>query len=263
MATKPDHDNFEKMHASRKALLKPSVKKRRHMKTATLSKPPSINSLKKQIRDLSRQLERSEALPAGTRTEKERAIAGYGRDLVCLQAEKHKQRMIKKYHMVRFFDRQKATRRLKKIRKQLSTLTDQSEIEKLSKTVHDAEVDLNYTLFCPLDERYISLFPPQGQESSNDAKDNGFKPVPAKPPLWKEIERRMEDQSLEILRQGKRNVSIHLSSSGINSEVNSERFKQIVENRDLKKPKPSHQPTVNKQEPLDGGADSDGGFFEE
>ena len=63
----------------------------------------AVNHIKHKIRDLSRTLERSENLPADVRVEKERALAGYKLDLEKTEHEKKKQRMIKKYHMVRFF----------------------------------------------------------------------------------------------------------------------------------------------------------------
>lgn len=63
----------------------------------------SINRLKKQIRDTTRVLNHSEKLPAGVRLEKERALVGYQHDLEQAALKKRRQRMITKYHMVRFF----------------------------------------------------------------------------------------------------------------------------------------------------------------
>lgn len=63
----------------------------------------ALNPIKAKIRDVTRLLERSHNLPAGVRIEKERALAGYRQDLEQAKAEKRKQQMISKYHMVRFF----------------------------------------------------------------------------------------------------------------------------------------------------------------
>jgi len=63
----------------------------------------SVNTIKKRIRDVTRRLERSEGLPANVRVEDERALAGYEQELAAAEAEKIRQKMIKKYHMVRFF----------------------------------------------------------------------------------------------------------------------------------------------------------------
>lgn len=67
------------------------------------SKKASINGLKSKIRDLTRMLNHAQDLPAGVRIEKERALAGYQQDLEKTKAVQHRQHMIKKYHMVRFF----------------------------------------------------------------------------------------------------------------------------------------------------------------
>jgi len=63
----------------------------------------SVNAIKKRIRDVTRKLERSEDLPATVRVEDERALAAYQQELAVAEAEKVRQKMIKKYHMVRFF----------------------------------------------------------------------------------------------------------------------------------------------------------------
>ncbi len=52
---------------------------------------------------MTRKLERAEDLPANVRIEDERALATYQQELASAQAEKTRQKMIKKYHMVRFF----------------------------------------------------------------------------------------------------------------------------------------------------------------
>jgi hypothetical protein len=63
----------------------------------------SVNAIKKRIRDVTRRLERSETLPANIRIEDERALAAFQQELASAKAEKIRQKMIKKYHMVRFF----------------------------------------------------------------------------------------------------------------------------------------------------------------
>src|SRR4051794_18220088 len=63
----------------------------------------SVNAIKKRIRDVTRRLERTEDLPANVRIEDERALKVYQQELAAAEAEKLRQKMIKKYHMVRFF----------------------------------------------------------------------------------------------------------------------------------------------------------------
>jgi hypothetical protein len=63
----------------------------------------SVNAIKKRIRDIKRRLKRSQNLPATIRVEDERALAAYKQELAAAGEEKIRQKMIKKYHMVRFF----------------------------------------------------------------------------------------------------------------------------------------------------------------
>jgi hypothetical protein len=63
----------------------------------------SVNAIKKRIRDVRRRLDHADDLPADVRIEDERALAAYEQELAAADAEKTKQKMIKKYHMVRFF----------------------------------------------------------------------------------------------------------------------------------------------------------------
>ena len=113
MAPKRKHQDSEpqeSVHASRQFQVygnnpKPAKKPRRtelpvYKKQAHAS---SVNAIKKRIRDVTRKLERSEDLPANVRIEDERALAAYQQELVAAEAEKIRQKMIKRYHMVRFF----------------------------------------------------------------------------------------------------------------------------------------------------------------
>ncbi|MCJ1384643.1 18S rRNA maturation protein [Xylographa soralifera] len=199
----------------------------------------SANTLKSKIRDLTRLLDHSKDLPADVRTEKERALAGYRADLESAQDEKRRADMIKRYHMVRFFgtyrlgtsgilityerlERQKASRALKKLKKQLdAAISETAEQIKLQSAIHEAEVDLNYTMYYPLAEKYQSLYPraePQGAQDDKKTVRVGGRDKRrlggGKPPLWPLIERAMTESTLEALRDGKgtRIVSVNTKS---------------------------------------------------
>jgi hypothetical protein len=62
---------------------------------------PSVNDLKRRIRDVKRLLNKSD-LPADARIVQERALAGYEEDLAQETARRERSTMIKKYHFVRF-----------------------------------------------------------------------------------------------------------------------------------------------------------------
>ena len=96
-------------------------------------------------------------------------------------------------------ERQKATRQLKKLRKRLLETDSAEEVEALKKESHVVEVDLNYTQYCPLSEVYISLYPPKSQTADNE-ESSKVADVKAKPPMWAEVEKCMEEGTLDRLR---------------------------------------------------------------
>lgn len=118
MSTKRKHEELEpqgKVHESRQFLVpgsKPPKKKARKFEPPKQIKPQahasSVNTIKKRMRDVRRRLERAEDLPANVREEDERALAKFEQELAAAESEKAKQKMIKKYHMVRFFGAHKS-----------------------------------------------------------------------------------------------------------------------------------------------------------
>ncbi|KAI4278221.1 MAG: hypothetical protein LQ337_001162 [Flavoplaca oasis] len=268
------------MDPDRERLIKGRSQKKRKPKssqsTSIHSNSTSVNVLKSNIRSVSRVLEHAQDLPLDVRIEKERALAGYKQDLEKAQHEKERQRMIKKYHMVRFFgqsvrtncfeaalidgstERQKATRNLKKLRTRLSSLQhNSSEHEALEIDVHNAEVDLNYTLYHPLSQKYASLFPRkivQGagtHTATAQARQN-------KPAMWATVESCMERGTLQALRDG------NLPTGDVSSKALQPITAMTLHRQDSKKQKQARQskhhatPTATEQED-----ESDGGFFEE
>ena len=105
-----ESDPREAIHPSRQAQVPSSnpkpPKKPRRTEPAVYKKQAhasSVNAIKKRIRDVSRRLVRAKDLPATVRMEDERALEAYQQELAAADAEKSRQKMIKKYHMVRFF----------------------------------------------------------------------------------------------------------------------------------------------------------------
>lgn len=106
MGTKRLHTDLSDVHASRKANLQPHdhhANKRARKDDHLTSNRPSTNLLRKKIRDTTRVLNHASHLPADARIEYERALAGYKQDLETVEEGKRRSKMIKKYHMVRFF----------------------------------------------------------------------------------------------------------------------------------------------------------------
>lgn len=83
-------------------------KKRKNNKTYEV-KDNSINSAKKRARTIERRLNKGDDLPADVQQKLEREMAALQRRVEEVQGKKLRQKMIGKYHMVRFFG--KYTRR--------------------------------------------------------------------------------------------------------------------------------------------------------
>lgn len=107
-------------------------------------------------------------------------------------------------------DRQKATRTLKRLKRELASLEDQSKkLEQLRK-IHNAEVDVNYAIYYPLLKPYSSLYPRSKRDKNKveeSADDEGTvqneadtEDIKGDPEMWKAIERAMEEGTLDALR---------------------------------------------------------------
>ena len=85
------------------------------------------------------------------------------------------------------------------------------EQDDLKRQIHETEVDLNYALYCPLDQKYSSLF--AGKEDAAQDDDEGPTEPKSrpKPPMWAEVERRMKTGTLEELRNGSTSIEAPLN----------------------------------------------------
>ena len=86
---------------------------------------------------------------------------------------------------------------LKRLRKELLEANSTEEVQALNLQMHAAEVDLNYTQYSPLAEIYISLYPPKKEDDSSETMEEG---TDSKPPVWAEVEKCMEEGTLNRLR---------------------------------------------------------------
>ena len=176
--------------------IKPSKPK----KSRTESTPSTKASLRRSIRDIKRLLSTSETLPEDVRIEKERALAAYEGTIQEARIAKQRQHMIKKYHMVRFFERQKATRRLKKLRKWVKAGLDEEgnpiDEEKVRSEIEEVEIDLDYAIYCPLQEKYVSLYPRHQNKPQHSTKIE-------KPDMWCLVKRCRAEGTLGDLRDGR------------------------------------------------------------
>ena len=234
------------IHPERAKQLGLKTKKPKKPKEDTL--PTTLSSLKRQVRDIRRLLNGSETLPETIRLEKERALAAYTQNMDEIYHSRQRQQMIKKYHMVRFFERQKATRRLKKLQKWLRTGVDDEDriIDEAAivEEIEEVKTDLDYAIYSPLNEKYVSLYPPR-QEGEQAGKGT------VKPPMWYIVQRCAEEGTLEDLREGRvpKSHQEHKDSAGqglMTRSING----RIVDRKGL------GERLENKDD------DDEGGFFE-
>ncbi|EXJ92527.1 hypothetical protein A1O3_01079 [Capronia epimyces CBS 606.96] len=238
-----------------------------------------------------------ESLPMTVRQEKERELAALLLDQQKAQLAKASKKNLQRYHFVRFVERQKAERTLKqliKLKESSNCASDEEHMKKLDKSIHEAEVDLNYTKYAPLGEKYISLFVMEEndkqkrksqmkkksyailtdtqreelQQIEDDLANVVRTAIGTKPPMWYEVEKCMNEgqEKLDALREGRLTVGNKLvkelaAVGGKDDAALRSSTAQPVESR------PSWLDDDGVIDPADLDSDddedmSDGGFFE-
>lgn len=117
--------------------------------------------VKKKIKSIQNLLAK-ETLPADIRIEKERALKALQADLKTTRFNLKTRERAKKYHMLRFFERKKAIRKLKQATKAHNEATEgevRKEIKKARKVLKHAQIDVAYVYMFPKSEKYIALYP--------------------------------------------------------------------------------------------------------
>ncbi|KAL2868682.1 Efg1 domain-containing protein [Aspergillus lucknowensis] len=265
----------------------------------------SINDLKRRIRD-ARRLLRKPDLPADKRIIQERALRGYEKELADEEARRERSKMIKKYHFVRFLDRKTATKEVKHLSRKHEELakstdtemdekTKEKKLAKLAQRVHTAKVNLNYTIYYPLTQKYISIYAEKkktkevGHDAGADQEeeeeeeeiedgddDPGSSTAAERAAMWHVVEKCMEDGTLDLLREGKLDLNDERNSKAEKSESipkgasdkksSKKSSKKKGENSNVK---PSRADTRREKHtryapPVrdDEDDESDGGFFE-
>lgn len=170
-------------------------------------------------------------------------------------------------------DRQKATRILKRLRKELVTAEDEDEKSALQRKVHNAEVDVNYAISYPLMKPYSSLYPTAKKSKSKNVEADDSDEAKSKPEdidgpkgdvmVWKMVEQAMEEGTLETLRNSKSREEIPGALPKKGKSTKTKATKDAL-------PKKTYAPLVvpaNRREARAAAReaeeeDSDGGFFE-
>ncbi|RCI16266.1 hypothetical protein L249_2144 [Ophiocordyceps polyrhachis-furcata BCC 54312] len=148
----------------------------------------------KRARSIARLLKRKEQdLPADVRKNLERELAMLQAELADKAFHKKRSAMISKYHMVRFFERRKASRLVKQLKRQMEQKPEPDEVKRLKQDLHVAKVDEAYTLYYPHAEPYISLYR-KSRSTEADEDEDGVVAAKqslraARPPMWSVVEK--------------------------------------------------------------------------
>lgn len=234
----------------------------------------AVRPLKNRKRDLERLLKHKDTLPADVRLNHERELQSLEYELAEAEKERRKSEMIGKYHMVRFFDRQKATRKMKQAKRKFAAYEggDQDIKRALREEVHKTEVDVNYAQFYPLDQAYSALYPTKGkkkrkggdesEEGSGGDADGDGQERQGDEAMWLVVEKCMElgKKKLDNLRNGK---LLRDAPGQRNDDDIAAREKKADKKKSKKAAKEDKsKPKDDEAMDVDDGNDSDGGFFE-
>ncbi|KAK4948284.1 hypothetical protein LTR10_012818 [Elasticomyces elasticus] len=288
MATKRPHESSA-IHPSRldQVPAEPSRKRQRkeagrpaHITGPSFKKAHTVHDLKANIRSLRRLLSNPvDKLPATVRVEKERALRTAESELAETEKAKSRSEVIGKWHKVRFFERQKAGKRVKRLRKE-----GKSGALDVGEKLREAEVDVAYAVYFPLEREYVPLFARklrkvEGEEDveTPEASDGVYERQ-GDGVMWERVRKCMEDGTLEALRNGKLTGDGHAATKEHPAEGGQAEENQMssvpahpARQPVKKRPKPAPKPIEgNRRErrkaaevaKAESEEDSDGGFFE-
>ncbi|KAH7162591.1 hypothetical protein B0J13DRAFT_14267 [Dactylonectria estremocensis] len=209
---------------------------------------------RKRVRNIERLLQRNSELPANVRNDLERELAAHKTTISDKAFQKKRSAMIGKYHMVRFFERKKAIRLARQVRKRLDQDNSPEETEELRRHLHIAEVDEAYAQNFPHLETYVSLYKSDTTKDEND-EDRAAKTKALleaeRPHMWLVIERAMEGgpSALRMVRERRSSLEAQSGSQPRHKQHNPKPVTMQSQSRDKRqKETPAKaQPTQQKQ----------------
>ncbi|KIY69795.1 hypothetical protein CYLTODRAFT_348802 [Cylindrobasidium torrendii FP15055 ss-10] len=162
--------------------------------TDKLGHTPGVSKIKASLRQTQRLLAKDTLTP-DVRVKTERRLKGLQDELAEAELRNKEKTLSTRYHAVKFFERQKAARKIKKLQKKLDSASSKGK-QKYTDELFSARVDLNYILNYPRLKKYISLFPPETSEPkpqpSSSATDTQRDEMRA------QIRKRMQDGELTM-----------------------------------------------------------------
>jgi hypothetical protein len=238
-------------------------------------------------------------LPGTIRQEKERELAALLFEQEQNKLKQDARKNLQRYHFIRFIERQKSERNLKKLVRERDSCNEVNARKELEKQIHITEVDLNYAKYAPLGDKYISLFPNDHVDNKDKKRRGKFQmnkldfavlneeqqkelhsqydqaanvvrsAAGDKPPLWYQVEKLMEEgeAQLELLREGKLTTGKQLKTSLATLGGKEDAQMRSTSGRDMEEAKPDWLDDDGVIDPADLDSDQDedmgdGGFFE-
>ncbi|KAI1281363.1 hypothetical protein F5Y07DRAFT_354484 [Xylaria sp. FL0933] len=250
---------------------KPKHKKRRG--AGGQEKPNSIAWIKKRARTIERRLNHPAKLPANVQHDLEKELEHHKQKMEDQADKKKRSAMIKKYHMIRFFERKKADRLVKQLQTQLESATDDHEKNKLKLEIQIAETDSLYARYFPHRERYVSLYPNSSVSPKEDASSAIKALTTSRPPLWAAIDKAAKKGTAALVQIRERRLAVDSRSKAPKERPSKHAFEAKAgqlkaktsfapECTDSKKSSGKRQESSESSDSSSDN-DSDGGFFEE
>lgn len=167
----------------------------------------------------------------------------------------------------------------------LDAAAKEKKLAALSQKLDIARVNLNYTIYYPLTEKYIALYAAvkKNKDGTTDGAaddsdvDAGYKLVHAtreeKPAMWHVVEKCMKDGTLELLREGKLDTpDVDSTGKGSQKPKKDKHAQSKTDQTKSKSKKSEYKDTkhatkgkgrsVTSAASDENGDESDGGFFE-
>ncbi len=137
---------------------------------------PGVQKIKAALRQ-TRRLLAKDNLAADVRVATERRLKSLEGDLEKAEQGRLERAMATRYHKIKFFERQKVSRKIQQTKRKLAAATEKAERKKWEAHLAELRVDLSYIVHYPKTKKYISLFPPEvrnakeGQSAADVARE--------------------------------------------------------------------------------------------
>ena len=157
----------------------------------------------------------------------------------------------------------------KQLEKKLAQAADPEEVTQLKADLHIAQVDIDYAIYFPFMETYVSLYAKPASDEKEEKGTAAHYLHSARPPMWSVIEKTREKGEAALVKLQNRRPQAGGSEQAAENEASADR--QVSAKKGAKKGAKKEalsaksRPAKGEEESglaHDNGDDSDGGFFE-